>query len=51
MNFEGPKYSTAVFRKQMGPSYKRESQGPQSISSVDFDLLVWTKNVILWKTR
>ena len=27
----------------MGPSYRMDSQGPQSISLVDFDLLVWTK--------
>ena len=44
----GPKYFTAVFGKQMGPSYRMDSQGPQSTSLVDLDLLVQIKNVILW---
>ena len=43
MNILVPKYFTAVFRKQMGPSYRMDSQGPQSISFIDFDLLVWTR--------
>ena len=35
----------AVVTKQMGPSNRMNSQGQQSISLVDFDHLVWTKNV------
>ena len=32
----------------MGPSYRMYSQGPQSISLVNFDLLVWITILILW---
>ena len=46
-----PKYFTAVFRKQLGPRSRMDSQGPQSISLVDFELLVWTKIVILWTSQ
>ena len=27
----------------MGPSYRMDPHGPQSISLIDFDLRVWTK--------
>ena len=40
LNSLGPKYFTAVFRKQIGPSYRVESQGTQIISMLDFDLLI-----------
>ena len=39
-NIKGPKYFTAVFRKQIEPIYKMDSQGPQSILLVDFDCRV-----------
>ena len=48
MNTQGPKYFTAVFGKQMGPSHRMDPQGPQSTSLGDLDLLVQIKNVILW---
>ena len=39
-------YFTTVFGKQMGPSNRMDSKGPQSTSFVDLDLLVQVKNVI-----
>ena len=49
MNIKGLKYFTAVFRKQMEPQWNKfflmeqmDSQRPQSILMVDFDLRVWT---------
>ena len=51
MNILGPKYFTAVLRKQMGPIYRMDSKGPQSISLVDFDHHVCTKNVVGYKYK